>query len=350
MYVDMSFIPKEVVDSLKNLSSEDVAEKLGMDVKWHRALCFMHSDHHPSLAFLGEGRKKWFCFVCNKGGNAIDLVRENLNCSFVDACLWLCEKYGITIDNDVPKQKLQRSILPKRQIKAEERKTFAKDVAQFIIDHCCLTDNARHFLFEERKLSPQVVENLNIVSMDNSWDMVEKMKEVFSEETLRNSGLVSIVNGKMYLRLFTPCLVFPYYNQNQNLIGLQSRYLGQNEDAPRFQFISSQNTHIFNLPILKTMKYNEKLYISEGITDCLALLSSGKKAVAIPSATILPELDLIKLTKYKLYMYPDQDEAGKRAFMKLQRFFINQLCFLRKESLPKGIKDYSEFYKLQYGG
>ena len=49
-------------------------------------------------------------------------------------------------------------------------------------------------------------------------------------------------------------------------------------------------------------------------------------------------------------MYPDQDEAGKQALMKLQRFFINQLCFLREESLPKGFKDYSEFYKLQYGG
>ena len=346
----MTFIPKEIVERLNELSSEDVADKLGMDVKRHRALCFMHSDHHPSLAFLGEGRKNWFCFVCNKGGNAIDLVRENMNYSFVDACLWLCEKYGISIDNEVPKLNPKRSILPKRQIKAEERKPFAKDVAQFIIKNCSLTANARNFLFEERKLSPQVVESLNIVSMDSSWEMVEKMKEVFSEETLQYSGLVSVVNGKMYLRLFTPCLVFPYYDQNHNLIGLQSRYLGQNKDAPRFQFISSQKTHIFNLPILKTMKYNEKLFISEGITDCLALLSSGKKAVAIPSATILPELDLIKLTKYKLYMYPDQDEAGKQALMKLQRFFINQLCFLREESLPKGFKDYSEFYKLQYGG
>lgn len=57
-------------------------------------------------------------------------------------------------------------------------------------------------------------------------------------------------------------------------------------EAPRFQFISSQKTRLFNLPVLNTMKFGEDLYISEGITDCLALLSAGKKAVAIPSATI----------------------------------------------------------------
>lgn len=74
------------------------------------------------------------------------------------------------------------------------------------------------------------------------------------------------------------------------LIGLQSRYLGENKEVPRFQFVSAQKTRLFNLPILGSMKDGEDLYISEGITDCLALLSSGKKAVAIPSATILPQM------------------------------------------------------------
>ena len=345
----MVHIPDNVLAQLDGLSCEDVAEKLGVDVKRHRALCFMHDDHHPSLAFFGDGRKTWRCFVCNKGGNAIDLVRERMDYSFVEACLWLCAQYGISVGNEVSKLSPRKRIVQKRLVKTDEKKPFAKDVAQFVIDHCDLTDTARQFLFEERRLSPQVVEDLNIVSLDSPWDIVKKMSEAFSAETLQTSGLVSIVNGKMYLRLFTPCLIFPYYNQNRELIGLQSRYLGQSDEAPRFQFVSSQKTHLFNLPILKTMRHNEELYISEGITDCLALLSSGKKAVAIPSATTLPEMDLMDLTKYKLYMYPDQDAPGKRAFGELQSLFIKMSCFLRKMSLPEGTKDYSDFYKQQYG-
>ena len=345
----MNRIPENVIAQLEGLSCEDVAEKLGMDIKRHRTLCFMHDDHHPSLAFMGEDRKSWRCFVCNKGGNAIDLVRECMGYNFVEASLWLCAQYGINVGNEVPKTYLRKRNLPKRLVRAEEKKPFAKDVAQFVLAHCGMTDYARRFLFDERRLSPHVVENLNIVAIDSPWDIVHKMEEAFNENTLQESGLVSIVNGKMYLRLFTPCLLFPYYDRKGELIGLQSRYLGQNEEAPRFQFVSSQKTHLFNLPILETMRCNEELYISEGITDCLALLSSGKKAVAVPSATILPETDLMELTKYKLYMYPDQDAPGERAFMHLQRFFIKMSCFLRSMRLPEGTKDYSEYYKQQYG-
>ena len=48
---------------------------------------------------------------------------------------------------------------------------------------------------------------------------------------------------------------------------------------------------------------------------------------------------------YDLRMFPDSDEAGERAFIKLQRFFIDRYSFLRAERLPNGVKDYSEYYR-----
>jgi len=67
-------------------------------------------------------------------------------------------------------------------------------------------------------------------------------------------------------------------------------------------------------------------------------------AVAIPSATILPLEDLILLKNYELHMYPDRDEAGKKAFMALRRFFINHYSTVRAEALPEGVKDYCDYY------
>lgn len=131
---------------------------------------------------------------------------------------------------------------------------------------------------------------------------------------------------------------------DENLIGVQSRYLGTNEKIPRFQFMSSQKTRLYNLPILNSLRRDDKLYISEGITDCLALLSDGLNAVAIPSATILPIEDLILLKNYELHMYPDQDSAGEKAFMTLRRFFINHYSIVRAEVLPDGVKDYCDYY------
>lgn len=344
----MAYFSENVLARLKALSCEDVAQKLNISVTRHRALCFMHEDHHPSLAFLGSDRSSWYCFVCNKGGNAIDLVKESESCGFVEACSWLCKEYNIEIGCNIPVYKPRKKKIQLKQFHKDEEKPFVKEVALFLIETGELTENARHFLFDERKLSPEVINDLKIVSIDNGYDVVNKLKAKFDDQILKSSGLVSNVNGKLYFRFFTPCLLFPYYNQKTELIGLQSRYLGTNKEAPRFQFVSSQKTRLFNLPILNTLRKNEELFISEGITDCLALLSSGKKAVAIPSATILPQLDLSLLSDYKLHMVPDSDEAGDKAFVKLQCFFINRNSFLKEEKLPEGIKDYSEYYKIHF--
>ena len=45
----MVYIPKSVIEKLNELSCEEVAEKLGIVVKYHRALCIAHDDHHPSM-------------------------------------------------------------------------------------------------------------------------------------------------------------------------------------------------------------------------------------------------------------------------------------------------------------
>lgn len=340
-----TFIPKDIVIRLSMLSCEDVAEQLNINVKRHKALCFMHDDHHPSLSFFGNNRTSWFCFVCNKGGNAIELVREYTGWSFVEACTWLCDKFCIYASTSIPKAKELKVYTREKSYTRSESNPFAQDVAQYLIDSYGLSNKAKVFLYKERHLSPPVIETLRIRSIDKGFDAIQKLKERFDDQTLANCGLVTTVNGKTYFRLFTPCLLFPYYNRQQELIGLQSRYLGKNTEAPRFQFISSQKTRLYNMPILNSLKPNDELYISEGITDCLALLSSGKKAVAIPSATIFPENDLNTLSEYRLLMIPDCDEAGQRAFNKLQRFFNDRCCSLTEVRLPDGSKDYSEYYR-----
>ena len=196
---------------------------------------------------------------------------------------------------------------------------------------------------------PRVIEELHIISIDDSRTLVDRLSKTFELEKLIHSGLITMTNNKMYFRMFTPCLLFPYYDKSGVLTGLQSRYLGSNKEAPRFQFVSSQKTRVFNMPIISTMKYCDDLYISEGITDCIALLSAGKKAVAIPSATILPIYDLMYLSKFKLHMYPDQDDVGKNAYNNLRRYFVNHYAMLKEERLPDGCKDYGEYYVMNYG-
>lgn len=345
----MGKISNYTIDVLNTLSCENVAKKLGVEVIKHRALCFMHDDHHPSLYFFGKNREKWWCFVCNKGGKAINLVMEYANIGFLEACQWLGVQFNIDVGIEKKLIWKKEPINQKKNIFNDKENPFSRDIAQWILNNSGLTEKGCQFLFRERKLQPKVIEKLHIISIDDSRILVDRLSNAFTPETLESSGLITRTNKKMYFRMFTPCLLFPYYDKSEVLIGLQSRYLGNNKEAPRFQFVSSQKTRLFNLPIINTMKYYDDLYISEGITDCLALLSAGKKAVAIPSATILPIYDLMYLSKFKLHMYPDKDDAGKKAYNNLRRYFINHYAVLKEERLPDGFKDYSEYYLMNHG-
>ncbi len=338
-------IPENIVRRLSELPVEEVAERLGISVKRHMAQCFMHDDHSPSLKFSPK-KNMFFCFVCNKGGGPIQLVQEHEGWTFQDACVWLGDKFHIWWPKDKQDKKpVKKSTRKVFMPKAEEADiVIDEEIYTWLIENARLSEPSKQFLFEKRHFKPEVIQDLNIKSVSDSKQVLNKLVTLFGTDRCLKSGLIRNGEYGLYFYFYTPCLLFPYYEKDGRLIGIQSRYLGDRKNAPRFQFMSSQKTRVFNLPILNTMNRGDKLYISEGITDCLALLSADMKAVAIPSATILPMEDLVLLRSYDLHMYPDQDEAGQRAFMDLRRFFVNNYSSLKVEILPDGMKDFCEYY------
>lgn len=344
-------IPLYIVEKLKNLNIEDVAKQLGMSVFRHKALCFMHEDRHPSLSFMKNGHG-WKCFVCDKGGaNAISLVMEYKGVDFKEACDWLCREYSIYYDG-------QTRIHPKRTMPAFERTFSRKDsnapagnnekyyeIIDWIVTHAGLSECSKTFLFCQRKLTPSVINQLQIGSVSEPEKLIQALTSEFEVNDLIDSEIIKETNTKYYLRAFTPCILFPYCDIEGNIVGLQTRYIGNNPKAPRFQYLGYKSINIFNLPILRTLKALDDLYISEGITDCLAMLSDGLKAIAIPSASNIPENDLRLLAKFRLHMYADHDEAGERAFREMRKKLIDFGGYIKREDFPRQYKDYGEYYQ-----
>lgn len=342
--VDM-FIPEDIVNKLTELPVEEVAGKLGIMVKSHKAHCFMHDDHNPSLSFSVK-KNMFSCFVCNKGGGPIQLVQEHEGMDFQDACKWLGSQFNIWWPEVKQYKKPVRRTKKKVYLPKNEEKTSVFDgvVFEWLIKNAGLSGLAEKFLYEERRFKKDVIQKLKIKSVSDSQKVLKALLDCFGEERCLTAGIIRRGDYGLYFYFYTPCILFPYYEKDGRLVGLQSRYLGTKANAPRFQFLSSQKTRLFNLPILNTINSGDKLYISEGITDCLAMLSNDLNAVAIPSATILPLEDLITLTNFDLHMYPDQDEAGLKAFMELRRFFVNNYSTIKAEKLSEGIKDYCDYY------
>jgi len=300
---------KSDIQKLRELPIESVAERLGLKVTKHKALCPYHADSHPSLSF-SVAKNTFKCFVCDAHGGVIDLAMQVLNKPFKETCEWLANEHNVIMTEYPPAVK--------------QIKHYPPDVAFLsgLVSRPVLNESARYFLFEKRKLNPKVIEWCGISSISYPTPCWRYGKPFYD----------------------APSLLFPYRDINGNVLNVQSRYLGAESGKPRFRFPSNSSIHIFNLPILKYLREGEPLFISEGITDCLALLSSGHKAIAIPSATLLKPEDLEAVRGHPLHIFPDNDEAGTRLYNRLVSVATSIGSCLVKHQLPASCKDYSDFY------
>lgn len=315
----MTMIPPNDIQRLKALPIEQVAEAAGLPVKRHWAICPFHADSRPSLHFSTR-HNAYRCFSCDAHGGPLDLIMHHLNLSFPEACAWLAQAFGIYIS-----QACHRPFdVQPRPVRPVRKEVPTKPDIEFLntlIRNPVLNAEARRFLFQERRLHPAVVRWCGISSLS-------------APEACRRYG------QPFY---DAPSLLIPYRDTHGRLMSVQSRYLGHEAGKPRFRFPRGSRCHVFGLPVLRRLAPGEELWIAEGVTDCLALLSSGRKAIAIPSATLLKPEDTAPLQALNLHMYPDNDEAGERLFLHLRE----HLPGIVRHPLPPGCKDFGQWWQSQ---
>ena len=337
-------LDKSTTQRLRSLPVEAVAERLGLHVVRHKSLCPFHDDHHASLSY-SPSRNTFRCFVCDARGGTIDLVMRHLNMSFTDACRWLANGTNIILDTYRP-----RTPTADRPARPFDAARYAR-----LFEHPWLSDEARTFLFTERRLNPRVV----------SWCRLTSWTD----------------------RQGTHWLQTPYFDASGQLIGLQNRNLdygkqkgdegeegkrsvdkgkqeqgseakqgraidakqgqgSESREAPRFRFPYGSRCTVYNLPVTAMLRPGEPLFITEGCSDCWAMLSAGHKAIAIPSATLLSQADkallrdLAQRLGTSFHMFPDRDAPGERLFMQLREV----LPGLQHHQLPVDCKDFAEYY------
>ena len=295
---------KYELQKLRDLPIEGVAERLGLQVKMHKALCPFHDDHHASLSFSVR-RNSFRCFVCGEHGGVIDLVMKCLNKPFREATKWLgaIDHSPLAIDHCHADGVANNGQCSMFNVQWYER----------FFERPFLNDEARRFLFDERRIDPRVVRWCRLTSWRDKQGV--------------------------------PWLQIPYYNQEGRLVGLQNRNLVKGA-LPRFRFPTGSECGIYNLPVLNRLRPGDELWITEGCSDCWAMLSAGHKAIAIPSATLLKPADKELLSTLnsqhstEFHMYPDRDAPGERLFLQLQQVLPN----LVHHQLPPGCKDFGEYW------
>ena len=369
-------LDKSTTQRLRSLPVEAVAERLGLRVVRHKSLCPFHDDHHASLSY-STSRNTFRCFVCDARGGTIDLVMRHLNMSFPDACRWLANGTNIILDTYRP-----RTPTADRPARPFDAARYAR-----LFEHPWLSDEARTFLFTERRLDPRVVSWCRLTSwtdrqgthwlqtpyFDASGQLIGlqnrnldygKQKGDEGEEDKRSvdkGKQEQGSDGKQGQAGEGKQGQAGEGKQGQGSEGKQGQAVegkqGQGSDgkqgqgsecreAPRFRFPYGSRCTVYNLPVTAMLRPGEPLFITEGCSDCWAMLSAGHKAIAIPSATLLSQADkallrdLAQRLGTSFHMFPDRDAPGERLFMQLREV----LPGLQHHQLPVGCKDFAEYY------
>ncbi len=345
---------KYEIQKLRDLPIEGVAQQMGMVVKRHKALCPFHDDHHASLSF-NTRRNSCRCYVCmGDSVGTIDLVMKYLGKDFLSACRWLAEVNGVYLEAS-----------SKASPKASLSSSFDAGKYARFFEHPWLNGAARRFLFEERRIDERVARWCRLTSWTDrkgvNWlqipyfDMEEKLIGIqnrnldYKKMPTEAKGLAADKSPTD----FTDDTDFTNDTDDTGFTddtdapshGVEGSHQTE-PTAPRFRFPYGARCSIYNLPVVKMLKPGERLFITEGSSDCWAMLSAGHKAIAIPSATLLKPEDKKWLAEIgeklhtEWHMFPDRDAPGESLFMQLKEI----LPQLVHHQLPPECKDFSEYY------
>ena len=393
---------KYEIEKLRDLPIEEVASQLGLQVARHKSLCPFHSDHHASLSF-NTRKNLCRCFVCmDESLDSIGLVMKSLHVDFPKACFWLADRNGILLEKvrgrnwrrDCGSSSAAASSAALAAVASSAAPSAASsvsapaaasasspaaphsfDAARYarFFEHPWLNEAACRFLFDERKIDGRVARWCRL----SSWSDRKGVNWLQIPYFDREGRLVGIQNRNLdFHRKSRPTdsmdsektgessCPTDFTDDTDSKDSEDSKKAGKGpcptdftddtdskdetdfEEAPRFRFPYGSQCGIYNLQVLNLLTPGETLFITEGCSDCWAMLSAGHKAIAIPSATLLKPEDrdvlayISETFGVEWHMFPDRDAPGERLFLQLKEI----LPSLIHHQLPLGCKDFGEAY------
>ena len=304
-------IPRNFIDDL--LNRVDIVEVIDSRVPLKKkgreywACCPFHGEKTASFS-VSASKQFYHCFGCQKSGNAVGFLMDYDHMEFVEAIESLAQSLGI----EVPYEKGSAPARPAEGLEAMYQ--AMEQSAQYFEAQLKQTPAAIEYL-KNRGISGQTAKIFAIGYAPPGWNNLTG-----NEKLLVDTGmLVKKEDGKQYDR-FRHRLMFPIRDRRGRTIAFGGRVINP-EDNPKYlnspeSPLFHKSDEIYGLYEMKKALTNiERIYITEGYMDVVALAEHGVKSAVATLGTAINNRQiesLFRVCKNLVFCF-DGDAAGKKA-------------------------------------
>ncbi len=282
--------------------------------------------------------KRFKCFGCQAGGDAISFVQRLMGKTFVDTVTDLAKELGIDLEADVdPGMKEKQQVKDATDFAAQH---FTQRLWDTTVGH-----HAREYL-RSRGLSEDVMRAFGLGWAPLAWsELADQLREQGMLTFGEKAGLVAPRSkGEGYYDMFRGRVIIPIRSPEGRTIAFGGRLL-EGDDGPKY--LNSRENRLYNKSDVlygtdqarDEIRRKKSAVLCEGYFDCIGMHQAGvKNAVALCSTALTPgHLQLLhRLEARELVLLLDGDEAGRKAVERLGGVILAAGVSSRVAVLPDG--------------
>jgi DNA primase len=332
-------------DIAKVRSSADLVALIGEHTEIKRAgrqwmaRCPMHGERTPSLSVSPE-KGVYYCFGCQRSGDAISFVQEMDNLDFAGAVESLASRYGIELRYTSKDEGSQR-----------QRKRTLLDAVGKAVDfyHDRLLTSpeageARGYL-RSRGYDGDVVRRYKIGWAPDDWDQLARHLRLGADD-LKDAGLGFVNKAGRQQDFFRGRVMFPIYDERGDPVGFGGRILPGHEGSKYKNTTTEAKVYDKSRVLYGLHTHREGIVkageaiICEGYTDVIGFADAGIPRAVATCGTAMTE-DHVKLLKRfsasRLVLAFDADAAGLAAAARVYEWEREHELEVRVADLPAGV-------------
>jgi len=276
-------------------------------------LCPFHNEKTPSFSVNAE-EGFFYCFGCQKSGDAITFVREIEHLDFVGAVEWLANRMGIALRYTDASNGASHK-------EKQELSELLEKAAEFY--HQTLrtgkeAGKVRAYL-RSRGFDSETVEQFRIGYAPDKWDALATHLNVPTEK-LEAAGLGRRGQRGTPIDFFRDRVMFPVADASGIVVGFGGRMLPEGQQ-PKYK--NTAQTRLYDKSKIlyglhwakKQVVAEDEIIVCEGYTDVIGCFRAGLDRAVATCGTALTDDHVKTMVRFakRIVIAFDADGAGKAA-------------------------------------